>query len=188
MDKKSSVTKHNKLELGCGQRPTPGYLHQDITGQPGVELDFNCPIWEIPLKENSLSEIIALALMEHLCFADFTKALKHIHRLLAPQGVFLFDLPDIKIWSEYLYHITHGMPQKSPFSKEHVYATFWGWQRWPGDEHKCAWLKDDLFQHLKEIGFSEILDADTQIFLSRGISRNRFKNPADAHLYIKTIK
>ena len=43
-------------------------------------------------------------------------------------------------------------------------------------------------KHLKEIGFSEILDEDTQIFLSRGISRDRFKNPADAHLYIKAIK
>jgi predicted SAM-dependent methyltransferase len=188
MNNKSSIIKHDKLELGCGQRPAPGYLHQDITRQPGVELDFNCQIWEIPLKENSLSEIIALALMEHLCFADFTKALKHIYKLLSPGGIFLFDIPDIKIWSEYLYYITHGMPEKSPFSKEHVYATIWGWQRWPGDEHKCAWLKDDLFKHLKEIGFSEILDENTQIFLSRGISRNRFKNPADAHLYIKAIK
>jgi predicted SAM-dependent methyltransferase len=188
MNKKSSVTKNEKLELGCGQRPTPGYLHQDITSQPDVKLDFNCQIWEIPLKENSLSEIIALALMEHLCFADFTKALKHIHRLLAPGGEFLFDLPDIEKWSEYLYYITHGIPEKSPFPKEHIYATFWGWQRWPGDEHKCAWMKDDLFKHLKEIGFSKIFHEDTRIFLSRGISRNRFKNLADAHLYIKAIK
>jgi predicted SAM-dependent methyltransferase len=151
-------------------------------------LDFNCQIWEIPLKENSLSEIIALGLMEHLRFTDFTNALKHIQKMLAPRGEFLFDIPNIKIWSEYLYYITHGMPEKSPFSKEHVYATFWGWQRWPGDEHKCAWLKDDLFQHLRKIGFSEILNEDTQIFLFRGISRDRFKNPANAHLYIKAIK
>jgi predicted SAM-dependent methyltransferase len=188
MNKKSSITKHDKLELGCGQRPTPGYLHQDITSQPDVELDFNCQIWEIPLEENSLSEIIALGLMEHLRFADFTKALKHIHKLLASQGEFLFDIPDIKIWSEYLYNITHGMPEKSPFSKEHVYATFWGWQRWPGDEHKCTWMKDDLFKHLQKIGFREIIDEDTQIFLSRGISRDRFNNPANAHFYIKAIK
>jgi predicted SAM-dependent methyltransferase len=185
---KLTAMKYEKLELGSGQRPTPGYLHQDITGQPGVELDFNCQIWEIPLKENSLSEIIALASMEHLNFADFSKALKHIHKLLAPGGIFLFDVPDIKIWSEYLYDIAHNMPEKSPFSQEHVFATFWGWQRWPGDEHKCAWLKDDLFRHLKEIGFSEISFEDTNIFTSRGIFRDRFKNPANAHLYIKAVK
>ena len=188
MNNQSPAIKYDKLELGCGQRPTPGYLHQDITAQPDVDLDFNCSIWEIPLKENSLSEIIALAIMEHLRFADFTRALKHIHTLLAPRGEFLFDLPDIKVWSEYLYQITHGMPEKSPFSKEHVYATFWGWQRWPGDEHKCAWLKDDLFRHLHKIGFSDIRYEDAQMFLSRGISRERFKNPANAHLYIRAIK
>jgi predicted SAM-dependent methyltransferase len=183
-----SLEDKTKLELGCGQRPTPGYLHQDVTVQPGVELDFNCQIWEIPLQEDSLSEIIAVGLMEHLRFAEFTKSLKHIHKLLSPRGEFLFDIPDIKTWSEYLYHITHGAPEKSPFSKEHVYATFWGWQRWPGDEHKCAWLKDDLFLHLGEIGFSEIHDENHQIFLARGMFRNRFQNPADAHLYIRAIK
>jgi predicted SAM-dependent methyltransferase len=188
MNKESSATKYDKLELGCGQRPTPGYLHQDITSQPGVALDFNCQIWEIPLKENSLSEIIALASMEHLNFADFSKALKHIYKLLVPGGIFLFDIPDIKIWSEYLYYMTHDMPQKCPFSKEHVFSTFWGWQRWPGDEHKCAWLKDDLLHHLMEIGFSGIFFEDTQIFISRGIFRDRFKNPANAHLCIKAVK
>lgn len=185
---KESFEDKKKLELGCGQRPTPGYLHQDITRQPGVTLDFHCPIWEVPLKENSLSEIIAVGLMEHLRFAEFSKALKHIHKLLLPYGEFLFDIPDIKTWSEYLYHITHGSPEKSPFAKEHVYATFWGWQRWPGDEHKCAWLKEDLFPHLGEIGFCEVIEEDHQIFLSRGISRDRFKNPADAHLYIRAVK
>jgi hypothetical protein len=54
-----SLEDKTKLELGCGQRPTLGYLHQDITRQPGVTLDLHCPIWEVPLKENSLSEIIA---------------------------------------------------------------------------------------------------------------------------------
>lgn len=188
MNPDALLSKSDKLELGCGQRPTPGYLHQDITIQPGVELDFNCPIWEIPLPENSLSEVIALALMEHLRFAEFTEALRHIHQLLRPGGEFLFDLPDIKIWSEYLYYITHGSPEKSPFSREHVFATFWGWQRWPGDEHKCAWQKDDLFRHLWDIGFSDVIGGDPQIFLSRGISRNRFQNPADAHLYIRAVK
>jgi predicted SAM-dependent methyltransferase len=187
-NEKFSAIKCDKLELGCGQRPTPGYLHQDITSQPGVALDFNCQIWEIPLKECSLSEIIALASMEHLNFADFSKALKHIYKLLVTGGIFLFDIPDIKVWSEYLYYITHDTPEKCPFPKEHVFATFWGWQRWPGDEHKCAWLKDDLFEHLKEIGFSEIFFEDTQIFISRGIFRDRFKNQANAHLYIKAVK
>jgi predicted SAM-dependent methyltransferase len=186
--KKSVCQGLDKLELGCGQRPTPGYLHQDITAQPGVELDFHCAIWDIPLEENSLAEIIAVGLMEHLRFEDFTKALKQIYKLLKPCGEFLFDLPDIKIWSEYLYYITHDMPEKCPFAREHVYATFWGWQRWPGDEHHCAWQKDDLHQQLLRVGFHEILYENSEMFISRGILRNRFQDPANAHLYIRAIK
>lgn len=188
MNRKSSMVKCDKLELGCGPRPTPGYLHQDITRQPGVRLNFHCQIWEIPLPDNSLSEVIALATMEHLGFADFTKALKHIYKMLAPKGEFIFDIPDIKVWSEYLYNLTHGMPEKCPFSREHIFATFWGWQRWPGDEHKCAWLKDDLFLHLKAIGFKKVSAEDVQLFVSRGIYRDRFKNPANAHIYIRSVK
>src|SRR4051812_12717815 len=120
--------KFDKLELGSGARPTPGYLHQDITVQPGVELDFTCLPWEIPIEQNSLSEVIALGLMEHLRYTEFHLALNHIRRLLKPGGSFVFDVPDLKIWSEYLYNMTHNLSAKNPFSDEHVLATMFGWQ------------------------------------------------------------
>jgi predicted SAM-dependent methyltransferase len=130
-----------KLELGCGKNPLSGYLHQDITTQDGVELDFICLPWEIELPENSLTEVIALAMMEHLRFEDFKKTAKHIFNLLEPGGAFLFDVPDMKIWSEYLYNLTHNKQDLNPFPEYHIWATIYGWQRWPGDEHKSGWVK-----------------------------------------------
>ena len=180
--------KFDKLELGCGQRPTDGFLHQDITKQPGVELDFECQPWEIPLEADSLSQVIALGIMEHLRFAEVRMTSAHVLKILKPKGIFLFEVPDITIWSEYLYNVTHGMPEKSPFSKEHVYSTFWGWQRWAGDEHKSAWLREDIIRLLREIGFSEVTDTGPNMYLSRGLIRNRFYNSADAHIYIEAVK
>jgi len=179
--------KSDKLELGCGGRPTPGYLHQDITQQPGVELDFTCVPWEIDLPENSLSEVIGLGIMEHLRFDEFRTTLAHIRKILKPGGVFLFDVPDMKVWSEYLFNVTHGQSEKNPFSDEHVWSTIYGWQRWPGDEHKCGWVEETLLEEIKKAGFSSI-ETGVQVFTSRGFERRRFGRPEDAHIYVKAAK
>jgi len=176
-----------KLELGCGGKPSKGYLHQDITQLEGIELDFQCNPWEIPIKENSLSEILALGMMEHLRYEDFRKTLKHSYKILKKGGEFLFDVPDMKIWSEYLYNLTHGQKNKNPFSPEHIWATMYGWQRWPGDEHKCGWTKEMLLKEVKKFGYSKI-EEGVQIFTSKGIQRGRFTRLGDAHIYIKAIK
>ena len=177
----------DKLELGSGERPSEGYLNQDIIELGGVKLDFKCNPWEVNLPENSLSEVIALGVMEHLRFKDFKKTLIHIHKILKEDGEFLFDVPDMKIWSEYLYNITHEMEDKNPFKKEHIWATIYGWQRWPGDEHKCGWIKEELIKAIKEAGFTKI-EEGVQIFTSKGIDRGRFTRGGDAHIYIKATK
>jgi len=180
-------TNFDKLELGSGGKPSQGYLHQDVTQLEGINLDFICNPWEVNLPESSLSEVMALGVMEHLRYEDFKKTLIHVYKLLKKGASFLFDVPDMKIWSEYLYNLTHGMQDKNPFRPEHIWATMFGWQRWRGDEHKCGWTREDLLFLLKEIGFKDI-EEGVQIFTSKGIERGRFKHPEDAHIYIKATK
>ena len=181
------MKKLDKLELGSGERPTAGYLHQDTVSRPSIKLDFVCSPWEIPLKENSLSEVIALGVMEHLRFVEFEATLKYIYKILRKGGTFLFDVPDMKIWSEYLYNLTHGHQKRNPFPPKHIWSTFYGWQRWPGDEHKSGWIREDIIKLIKEVGFSKI-EEGVHIFTSKGIERGRFTRTGDAHIYIKAIK
>jgi len=177
----------DKLEIGCGRRPTEGYLHQDTAALRGVRLDFTCNPWEIPLKENSLSEVLALAVMEHLRFSEFRSTLTHVYKLLRKRGIFLFDVPDMRVWSEYLYNLTHGQQRKNPFTPKHIWSTIYGWQRWPGDEHKCGWTREELVKLLRKTGFTKI-EEGVDMFISRGINRRRFFRPADAHIYVKATK
>jgi predicted SAM-dependent methyltransferase len=176
-----------KLELGSGARPTPGYLHQDITPQPGVELTFTCHPWEINLPPESLTEVLALGLIEHLRFAEVRKTLRHMRTLLRQGGAFFFDVPDMTVWSEYLFNLTHGADDKNPFTAEHVWSTVYGWQRWPGDEHKSGWTRQSMLAELQAVGYSEIIEGVT-LFTEKGLERRRFERPHDAHLYLKAIK
>jgi predicted SAM-dependent methyltransferase len=176
-----------KLELGCGMRPAPGYLHQDITAQEGVALDFTCNPWEIDLPRDSLDEVIALGIVEHLRFTEVDLTLRHVASLLAPGGAFLFDVPDMRVWSEYLYNITHGMSDKNPFTVEHVWSTIYGWQRWPGDEHKSGWTEASILAAVNRAGLHSEAKGP-EIFTERGFVRGRFSRPADAHVYVRAEK
>jgi hypothetical protein len=71
--------------------------------------------------------------------------------------------------------------------EEHVRSTFYGWQRWPGDEHKSGWTRETLWEAIHEAGFEEIQDG-VQHYLELGFDRGRFHRPHDAHLYPKAVK
>lgn len=190
-----------KLELGCGDRPTEGYLHQDISSVNGTKLDFECPPDKIDLKPETLDEVIALGVMEHLNEQDFEETIDHMLKLLKINGVFLFDVPDMKYWFGYMNCIT-GMDKNgvSPFNEEHVTNTILGWRRFPGDEHKSFWWEEKLtkfFQDLQLKYYSNELlqnffweiSSEAKIFTEKGFKRNRFERTnTDKHLYVKLTR
>ena len=172
-----------KLEIGCGQRPTPGYIHNDLNAFEGVEI-VGSP-WEIELPSDSLDEVLALGLVEHLTYGQVGETFKNVHRMLEPNGVFLFDVPDIPIWCGYV--VDHFAGRNIPFTIDHVFNTLYGWQRWPGDEHKSGWWKERLVGELQQSG-AWSLEFGVELMLSRRLTRNRFSRPQDAHIYCAATK
>ena len=69
-----------KLEIGCGERPTPGYIHNDINAFPDVELV--CNPWEIDLDGESLDEALALGVVEHLTYEQVEMTVTNVQRML----------------------------------------------------------------------------------------------------------
>ena len=178
-----------KVELGAGERPTPGYWHQDVTGRPRCALDFLGNPWEIPLAAESVEEVLAVGVMEHLRFADFARTLDYVRTLLTPGGRFIFDVPDFAVWAGYLTRHATGYGEKCPFDEGHVWATLYGWQRWPGDEHKSGWTKRNLSVALDLAGYRYTINSDPIVMLERGIERRRFtRADTDAHLYVEAVK
>ena len=173
-----------RLEIGSGRRPTPGYLHNDVRAFDHVE--FACNAWEVSLPSDTLEEVIALGVIEHLTFRQVEKTFRNVHRMLRRDGRFVFGAPDLLVWSEYLYDVLRAKP--CPFTKEHVLATIYGWQRWDGDEHKSGWTKESLTQKLKEFGFGRVVDGEEHFKTKPELWRRRLGRPEDAHVRIIAIK
>ena len=53
-----------KLDLGAGNRPTPGFKAVDITGEPDFLVDLFQYPW--PFKDRSVTEVVSNHLIEHI--------------------------------------------------------------------------------------------------------------------------
>ncbi len=178
-----SNTKLRKLEIGCGHRPTPDYIHNDVNAFEGVDI-VGLP-WEIDFPDGSLEEVLALGVVEHLTYGQVTDTFKNVHRMLEPGGAFYFDVPDVPVWCRYV--VDHFEGREIPFTIDHVFATLYGWQRWPGDEHKSGWWRTRLEEELRNCGFLD-LKFGVDLLLDKGHRRNRFMRPHDAHIYCCATK
>lgn len=163
-----------RVELGSGMRPTPGYLATDSFPFPCVRV---ANAWELDIASGTVDEVLALGVMEHLTYRQFHQTIRNVHRMLRYGGSFLFDVPDIAVWCGYM------VDPDPPFPRDHILNTLYGWQRWPGDEHKSGWTRDLLIDALA--GWTVMFDLEP--FKARA-SRNRFDRPADAHLYVVATK
>ena len=114
------------------------------------------------MEEDSLDEVLALGLIEHLTYSQVDLCFANTHRMLKRGGLFFFDVPDATVWCRYLVDYMDG---PLPFSIEHVLSTIWGWQRWPGDEHKSGWYKRSFVDALHRANFDKF-EFGVGIFLS----------------------
>ncbi len=172
-----------KLELGAGHRPTRGYEHNDL--HPFDHIEHPGVPWLIDLPDRSLEEVLALAFIEHLTYSQAMDTFRNVHRMLHHAGLFFFDVPEYPIWCQ--YYLDNLNNRSCPLPQEHVLKTLFGWQRWPGDEHKWGWDRKSLTAALTEVGFNVVSLDDVQPFAERAY-RNRFHNSADAHLYVIATK
>src|SRR5215831_1395249 len=109
---------------------------------------------KLELEDDSLDEVLALGVVEHLAYNDARNTFENIHRILASGGVFVFDVPDLPVWCGYVVDYFAGKP--TPFPIQHLLATLYGWQRWDGDEHRSGWYKELVEEELVRVGFSSV--------------------------------
>jgi len=103
-----------RLNLGCGGRPLKGYINVDkdnleelkvrypIDSFPdGIEV-YQYDIFNLPFSDESVAEVRADSLLEHLSFLEERKIFYEVKRVLHVGGIFEFSVPDfedtVKLW------------------------------------------------------------------------------------------
>jgi SAM-dependent methyltransferase len=85
-----------KLNLGAGNLLMEGYVNHDVTSLLGIDVVHDLNIYPWPWHDNSVEEIQAQNLLEHL--NDFIKSLEEIHRILRPGGHCHISVPYWNSW------------------------------------------------------------------------------------------
>lgn len=83
-----------RLNVGSGFNPLPGFENCDINPDC-KDLDFVCPLTEIPKEDNTYSEVWSIHSLEHVPMPVAQQALEEWHRILAPGGMAHIDTPNL---------------------------------------------------------------------------------------------
>lgn len=82
-----------RLELGCGYRPSPGYLRLDANaGVP--DLDVRANALNLPFRSGIFEEVRCVDVLEHLPYRLTKVALAEWARVLTPGGHLYVQVPD----------------------------------------------------------------------------------------------
>lgn len=152
-----------------------GWFCNDIESAAKIYEGINIigPCWALPIPDNSVDEIMARGMIEHLTYHEVLAAFKEWMRVLKPGGFFTGEVPDADEYiREYLKMRAAGrenFPEGSSFAEGEpddnaacsgierwLRRALYGWQRWPGDEHRSGW-DEKLFAHyLNKCGASKV--------------------------------
>lgn len=133
------------------------------------------PCWSLPVEDGVADEIMAKGMVEHLTYAEVVCSLIEWRRVLKVGGHITVEVPDV---DEYIRAYVQITMDPSSFRGEGLDAgaegepddreacigpdrwlrrALYGWQRWPGDEHRSGWTEALLAHYLRR-GFSEKFD------------------------------
>ena len=151
-----------KLNIGSGVDYKEGFLNID---KYDSSADANWDAKELPLNDNSVAQIFAHQLLEHLGTHEILPTLKEWHRVLKAKGNVIVIVPDLVSICEKVL--------KNPEDEWNL-AKLFGNQEHEGQFHKTGFTPKRLFKLFGFAGFRQVNSA--------------YLGDAEKHIYIEAIK
>ncbi|MEJ8545128.1 glycosyltransferase [Brevibacillus borstelensis] len=137
-----------RLEIGCGDHPLPGYLHLDI--RPLRHVEFVADAGNLPFDSDSVDEMAAYNILEHIARKEVVPVLKEWLRVLRPGGF-------IEIFGPNLHgYVKAFVEQKEGWDFDHFETWVYGHEDYEENFHKVGFSVDSLTRILYESEFSRV--------------------------------
>lgn len=136
-----------KINLGCGDRYADGWVNVDWAGSPhrkDQEVDLT---GELPWAENSLTQIYAGHLLEHLTQDQCRDLLKRLFDCSVDYGQLMVVGPDLPT--------AYQMAEAGTLDVT-IDSLLYGAERWAGDRHLWASSKDETWAMLEAAGWTDV--------------------------------
>ncbi len=169
-----------KLNIGCGRQVLEGWfnidaaLHSTAPRPPELIYAFQFDaegelIKRIPLDDGAVTEIMAIHVFEHFYQWECSAVLREWHRLLAPGGKLILELPDL---IKCCQNVIDNRQGKKPDQLQR-----WGLYGDPREKnrlmmHPWGWGPQELIGVLGEHGFTDIQHLPTQWHINGRANRD----------------
>ncbi len=110
-----------KLHLGCGRDYKKGYVNCDISKAVNPDKIVNLEK-KLPFKENSVEEVIANHVFEHV--VNFVQLMHELHRVCKKNAIIKIKTPFFSAWGQYNdpTHVRFFTPFTFDYFKEGNYS------------------------------------------------------------------
>ena len=144
-----------KLNIGCGKDIRKGYINIDLrSSDPSV---VQADVRSLPYEPNSVDEILANDVYEHISFRESKDLLKHWVSILKPSGV-------LHIHTSCFLSIAKYMAKCTSVKKmERAIAIIFGGQDYPENFHTTAGHPVLFEKYLREAGVKGEITFETGV-------------------------
>lgn len=148
-----------KLHIGCGMKYLPGYKHMDAR-KIGDHIDYVGDAGDLSMfEDNSIEEIYACHILEHISRREVDKVLMEWHRVISNGGKLRIAVPDFDAIVAF-YNETHDLDK--------IMGLLYGGQDYEYNFHYGTFSFSFLERKLEQAGFKNVEVYSWQNFLPEG--------------------
>lgn len=137
-----------KLNLGSGKERLEGFTNVDLYD---ATADIKADICNIPLEDESVDEMVALQVVEHVPYWKSKDMFAEMYRLLKPGGFVIVETPDIDYVCQMI--LVEGLTDKWIYNLVGQYYRPWDKDRYDDWENNAASIHRNPWNYarIKEI-------------------------------------